>query len=347
MLTKQQVQACLAGESPPHVPAWLFWMDQKFVDINSDQVKRMREQHSDDFLSANMRLTKRATDPVLEPGEYTDDWGCLFRASPDGVGAHPTRAIVQSIDEWDAYAEGGLPVLDAERTLSSIRSSVTENPNRYVVAHVWRTFFERMFMLIGYESLMIEIATDGALFRRMLESLNDFTVQAIDLVAQAGADAVFLADDWASQDRLMISPRAWAKCFKPAYAAMIETAHGHGMDVWFHSCGNIASVVPHWIDIGLDVISPLQTAAIDLPALAAAYRGQITFFGGIDVQFNLVSGTSDTIRHEVKSLLEVFHASEGKFMISPSNTIMPETPVDNVWTLFEAIREYGSFSQRA
>jgi len=344
MLTKQQVQACLAGESLPHVPAWLYWMDQKFAEINSAQVKEMREQYSDDFVLSGIKLTKRATDPVLEPGEYTDEWGALFCASPDGVGAHPTRAIVDSVDEWDAYAEAGMPMLDVDSTLTSLGSAVTENPNRYVVASVWRTFFERMFMLIGYEPLMIEIATNGVLFGRMLESLRDFTVQAIDLVAQAGADAVFLADDWASQDRVMISPRMWAKYFKPAYAEMIDAAHSYGMDVWFHSCGNIADLVPHWIDIGLNVISPLQTAAIDLPALAAAYRGQITFFGGIDVQFNLVSGTRDTIRHEVKALLEVFHASEGKFMISPSNTIMPETPVDNVWTLFEAIREYGNFS---
>jgi uroporphyrinogen decarboxylase len=177
----------------------------------------------------------------------------------------------------------------------------------------------------------------------MVQDLGDFTVRTIELVAEARADAIFLADDWGTQHRTMISPEAWAKHFKPAYAAMIELAHDRGLDVWFHSCGNIASLIPHWIDIGLDVISPLQAAAMDLPAVAAAYHGQITFFGGIDVQHNLVHGTRVSIREEVRSLLRMFRAREGRYMASPCNTIMPETPVENVWTLFEAIREYGRF----
>ena len=56
-----------------------------------------------------------------------------------------------------------------------------------------------------------------------------------------------------------------------------------------------------------------------------------------------VRGTRESIREEVRELLRVFRASEGKYMASPSNTIMPETPVENVWTLFEAIREHGQF----
>jgi uroporphyrinogen decarboxylase len=104
-------------------------------------------------------------------------------------------------------------------------------------------------------------------------------------------------------------------------------------------------LIGHWIDIGLDVISPLQAAAMDLPAVAAAYRGQITFFGGVDVQHNLVHGTRASIREEVRSLLWMLHAQEGRYMASPCNTIMPETPVENVWTLFEAIRAYGRFEE--
>ncbi len=175
----------------------------------------------------------------------------------------------------------------------------------------------------------------------MLADLRDFTIRGIDRIADAGADAVFLADDWGTQDRLQISPAMWRKHFRPAYAAMIDAAHGRGMDVWLHSCGHITELVPEWIDLGLDVIAHLQTAAMDLPALAKAYRGRITFFGGIDVQFNLVRGGRESIRSEVRSLLADFHAHEGRYIASPSNSIMPETPVENVWTLFDAIRELG------
>ena len=122
---------------------------------------------------------------------------------------------------------------------------------------------------------------------------------------------------------------------------MIGVAHKYGLDVWFHSCGNITETIPHWIDIKLDVISPLQTAAMDLPAIAEAYHGKITFFGGIDVQYNLINGTPDLVIDEVRQIMRMFRACEGKYMFSPCNTIMPETPAENVWTMFEAIRSLG------
>jgi len=91
------------------------------------------------------------------------------------------------------------------------------------------------------------------------------------------------------------------------------------------------------------VISPLQSLAIDSPAVARIYHGQITFFGGVDCQYNLVHKTRESAQDEVCFLLDTFRAREGKYMISPCTSIMPETPVENVWTLFEAIREYGQF----
>jgi len=344
MISKAEMKACLAGEATPVVPAYLFWFDGKFVEKNRAEVDRMHEEYSDDFVQCGGPLTKRAADPEMAPGEFTDEWGCLFCAAPDGVGAHPTRPIVRSVDEWEDYVANSMPLTDAEVFTAGIRDAVQSHPDAYVVAPFWRTFYERMYMLVGFEELMVEIATGGELFVRLLADLRDFTLQGIELICETGADAVFLADDWGTQHRLQISPAMWREHFRPAYAAMIDTAHARGVDVWLHSCGNITEIIPEWIDIGLDVIAHLQTAALDLPAIADAYRGQITFFGGIDVQFNLVNGDRGSIRQEVKALMDRFHAHEGKYLASPSNTIMPETPVENVWSLFEAIRELGALS---
>jgi len=88
-----------------------------------------------------------------------------------------------------------------------------------------------MYMLVGFEELMMEIATHGELFGRMLSNLRDFTIQGIELIAETGADAVFLADDWGTQHRLQISPTMWREHFRPAYAAMIDTAYAKGLDV--------------------------------------------------------------------------------------------------------------------
>ena len=114
MLTKQEVKACLAGDRFTCTPAWLFWMDWKFVEKNKADVERMHKQYENDFVFAGGRLIKRSKDKSLEDGEYTDDWGCLFRAAPDGVGAHPTRPIVTSVQEWEKYVSGEMPGLDEQ-----------------------------------------------------------------------------------------------------------------------------------------------------------------------------------------------------------------------------------------
>ena len=345
MLTKEQIKGCLAGAPTPVVPALFHWYDGKFIEQNREAVEELQRQYENDYTGTGGALTLRAETPALEPGEFIDEWGCRFKAAPDGVGAHPTAPIVTSLAEWRRYADEQMPLIEPDIFTDGPRNTVSQHSDSYVAAHFWRTFYERMYMLIGFENLMMEIATEGELFKALLADLRDFTIRGIELLAGTGVDAVFLADDWGTQHRLQISPESWRRHFGPAYAAMIETAHANGLDVWFHSCGHVSEIIPDWIDIGLDVLAHLQAAALDLPAIAKACAGRMTFFGGIDVQFNLVHGTRESIREEVKALMDDFHAHDGRFIASPSNSIMPETPIDNVRHLFEAIREFGGSSQ--
>lgn len=337
MLKRADIKDCLAGRPGPMVPAYFFWMDKQLIERHPEDISALRKHYEDDILFAHPRLIRRGSPPPLQSGEFADPWQCVFAASPQGVGSHPGRPIVRSVEDWEQYVEDCLPRMDREGTISSIKETAARNPEGYVLLNIWRTFYERMYFLIGMEELWMEIAEEGELFQRMMPVLRDFTLEAISTAGQGGADAVYLADDWGSQDRLQISPAAWRRHFKPVYGDLIAHAHGLGMDVWLHSCGNIIDIIPDWIELKLDVIGNLQPAALDLPAMAAAYKGQITFFGGLDVQHNVVKGTPDTIRKEVQELLSIFHEGRGRYIIGPSNTLMPETPIANVQALFESM----------
>ena len=344
MLSKDLFKACLAGEPVPAVPAWRFWFDGIYWDAHGDEIAKMQQRWCDDFARFDCQHTVRAIPrDDLPEGKFLDGWGAIFIESPDGVGSHPAEPIIRTVDDWHRYVDTEMPLVESGKYAAGVVAKRQAHPDKYVVGNVWRTFYERMFMLMGYEELMIEIATEGDLFMAMLPALKDFTIQCINEVADAGADAVYLADDWGTQHRLMISPAHFAKYFKPAYADMIDTAHSRGLDVWFHSCGQIMEALPHWIDIKLDVMSNLQTLALDLPEVARRFRGQMTFMGGIDVQYNIVHGSPETVRTEIRKLFEMFDARNGNYMASPCNSIMPETPIENVWAMMEAIEEFGTF----
>lgn len=337
MLKKSEIKACIKGDLCPVAPAVFNWYDVDFVKTNKEFVDEMKTKYPDDVVYSFPRLIKRAVEPQLAVGEFTDEWGCRFRHAPTGVGAHPTVPIIHSIDEWEKYKEKFIPVVANDFFVNSAVDIAYNNPNHYVTMNIWRTFYERMYMLYGMEELWMDIALEDEMFLHLLYDLKDFTLRSIRAAKLSGVDAIYLADDWGMQDRLQISPASWKKFFKPAYADMIAEAHGFGMDVWMHSCGCIDSIVPEFIDIGLDVIGNLQTVAVNLNELSANYRGKITFFGGLDVQSNLTHGTPETVAREVEDITKLFDPSKGKFIYAPSNSIMPETPTENVRAMFDTI----------
>jgi uroporphyrinogen decarboxylase len=339
MLTKSELKACLRGEYTKVAPAFFHWMDMDFIAANRAFTEEMSRLYQDDMIQVQPQLTKRARPIPLQENEFTDEWGCRFMHAPGGVGAHPSLPIIHSMEDWEAYLDEEIPLIDPARYAEGVLEAAREQPDGYVCLNIWRTFYERMYMLIGIENLWAGIALSEELFLRMLDDLKAFTLRAISEAAKSGVDCVYLADDWGMQDRLQISPAAWRRHFKPAYADMIDLAHGLNMDVWLHSCGCIEAIVPDLVDIHLDVVGNLQSSAINFQRLSENFRGKIGFFGGLDVTTNLTQGAPASIRAEVEWITRLFQPAQGRYLYAPSNSIMPETPAENVRALFQAIDE--------
>ena len=355
MITKKDVNDCLNGKKISKAPLFYWFVDEQFIEKYPEDVKEMKkefvndilmafykpEADADDFLVNPLYIKRPDKDIILRPNEFTDEWGCIFATAEGGVGSNPSRPIIRDILDWKKYLENNFPILEKEGGIRYIKDFIKNNPDKYIIADLWRTFFTRIAFLIGMEEAFMEIASEGRLFQEMIPVLCDFTKDCIKLVGEAGVDGVLLDDDWGTQDRLLISPKSWCKFFKPAYKEMIDTAHEQGLKVFLHSCGNIHDIIPEWIDLNLDVLGHLQPFALNLKEVAEKFNGQISFMGGVDVQFNLINGTTASIREEVSSLMKMFKVFDGRYICMPSNTIMPETPVENVWTLFGAMKEFS------
>ena len=120
---------------------------------------------------------------------------------------------------------------------------------------------------------------------RLLDSLTDYYVELVRAWGQlGGVDGLFLTDDWGTQTSLMISPRMWRTFFAARYRLICEKAHRSGMQLIFHSCGNVTAIIGDLIDCGVDVIDPLQPEAVDLEQIAREFGGKVAFSGGISDQ---------------------------------------------------------------
>jgi len=105
-------------------------------------------------------------------------------------------------------------------------------------------------------------------------------------------------------------------------------------------CPNIIAILPDLIDIGLNVLNPVQPQAMDVAYLAREFGGKVCFYGGVDVQGTLIGGTPADVKNEVHRLVSLFGRFNGGYLGGTSHSIMPETPLDNVIALYEAFAEY-------
>jgi len=126
-------------------------------------------------------------------------------------------------------------------------------------------------------------------------------------------------------------------------------AHCHrlGLSFWLHTCGAVTDILDDFIEIGVDVIHPIQPYAMDQAAIARRYCGEITFLAGIDVQYLLPRGTPEEVAAGTRQLIDTFDREYGGCLLAASNGIMPETPIQNIRAWLHTAEDYGARKRAA
>lgn len=212
--------------------------------------------------------------------------------------------------------------------------------DRYVQSRVWFTLFERLWMLRGFENMLMDPYTNENEFCRLRDAVVDFNLALIDQWMERDVQGVFFSDDWGCQRGLLMDPDDWRRFYKPSYRRMFERVRSGGGHVWMHLCGDISAILPDLIDIGLNVLNPVQPQAMDVRRLSREFGGKVCFNGGVDVQGTMIRGTPQDVKKEVHELVDLFGRFSGGYIGGTSHSIMPETPLNNVIAVYESFLEY-------
>ncbi|MHB1001196.1 MAG: uroporphyrinogen decarboxylase family protein [Armatimonadota bacterium] len=207
----------------------------------------------------------------------------------------------------------------------------------------WVPVFCQVCDLFGMEEAMVRMSIDPAIFEAVLNHVFEFTISVCESMMDAYGDdlpILCLGDDFATQRGLMISPEQWRRLLKPLYAKIFDAAKRRGKYVWFHSCGDITSVLPDLIDIGVDVWETVQLHALPMSPeqLKDEYGKHITFFGAINTQ-RLPFASPDEIRAEVERCIRIL-GKDGGYICGPDHHIKPDVPAVNAVTLFDTALQY-------
>jgi uroporphyrinogen decarboxylase len=154
-------------------------------------------------------------------------------------------------------------------------------------------------------------------------------------------DMVYFYDDVATQNSLMMSPETWRTEVRPFHEQLVEAAHARGVPVMYHCDGSIYRLIPELIDMGVDLLNPIQPDAKDMDArrLKQEFGDRLSFHGGIDIVGVLPRGTPDEVRDAVRDCVEVL-GRDGGYILCSSHHIQPDTPVENVLALYEGGLRY-------
>jgi uroporphyrinogen decarboxylase len=192
--------------------------------------------------------------------------------------------------------------------------------------------------------LILEPEFVGALMDRTLDFWCRMTEALLDECSEH-VDVVMFGDDVAFEDRPMVDLKRYRQLIKPRHQEMIECIRRKtAAKSLYHCCGAVKSLIPEFIDIGVDALNPVQVASagMDSAELKALYGRDIAFWGGIDTRRVLPTGTPEEVRQEVRKRITDM-ASGGGYVVASVHNIQEDVPPENILAMADATYEYGQY----
>ncbi len=274
---------------------------------------------------------------LTQDARWTDEWGTEWGHSAGGTGASTLSNPLKDWSQLDDYLKRMPDPQAPGRLDGALPALKMHGRTRYFAGMTHMALFERLHCLRGMENAFADFHLHPKEVDRLLEALTEYYIEILRAWAKLdGVDGVFLTDDWGTQTSLMIAPDMWRRLFAARYRRLCEQAHAVGLDVLFHSCGNVTDIMGDLIDAGVDVIDPLQPEAMDLKGVAREFGGHVAFCGGISDQ-RISTCTPARVKDEVRRAVDTLgKAFKNAYIVAPSNVLTPEIPMRNIEALFEA-----------
>jgi len=213
--------------------------------------------------------------------------------------------------------------------------------NYAIIGDLECTMFETAWYLVGLEKFLFDLVNNESYVLPLLDRILEINLETGKRLIALGADMIWAGDDFGGQQGMIMSPELWRRIFKPRIKYLFEelrTVKAEIKIAW-HSCGSIRPIIPDFIEVGLDILNPLQPLArqMDPFSLKSEFGRDLILFGGIDIQRLLPAGSPAQIREDVCRKMDIL-GKNGGYIIAPAHNLQDDTPVENILAFFEAVR---------
>ena len=328
------------------------WPELGTAKIDEETLRRL---HCDvrgvlDIHPAETLGRNRKRDPH---SPFIDSWGSGQMEIGPGEwfpGIHPLSDAT-SIEDLESYP--GWPDMKDPSRIAHVKAAAQElaEQNEYaIMATPWLLFpLERAFAMQGMDTFLLNLAINPDFAIALLEKTASLCKDLMEpFLAEMGdqVDIIKIGDDLGTQESLLMSPKMYREILKPIHADYIDFIRQRTKaKVFFHTDGDVVPLIPDFIEMGIDILNPIQTSAgkmADLASLKKEFGKNILFCGGIDTHRVLPGGTQEDVRQEVKRVIELL-GEDGGYMVASVHTIMNDVPPENVLAMVDAVEEFGKY----
>ena len=258
-----------------------------------------------------------------------DEFGVIWKDLPENRGYvehHPLdKSDLSGYEFPDPYTPG---------RFNRLKEKIEMHSDLFLLA--WTgDLFERAHFLRGLNNLLMDLHLNPQFVHDLLDNILKFLSGNISQLAKLGVDGIFLSDDYGHQSSLLMSPDHWREFIKPRLRKLFSKIKREGLFTFLHSCGNVSEIVPDLIEVGLDVLHPIQPEAMDIASLKTKYGDKLAFYGGISTQKTLPRGTPKEVKNEVQRTTRLM-AKGGGYILAPGITLQHDIPLENILAFISA-----------
>lgn len=328
------------------------WPELGTAKIDEETMRRLRSDVRGvrDIHPAATLKRNQTRDPH---SPFIDSWGSGQTEISPGEwfpGVHPLKeaTTIQDLEDYPGWPDMSDPSRVAH--VAQEAAALAEANQYAIMATPWLLFpLERAFAMQGMDTFLLNLAIYPDFAKALLEKTAQLCKELMAPFLEAlgeNVDMIKIGDDLGTQDSLLMSPDMYREILKPIHADYIrfikERTHAK---LFFHTDGDVVPLIDDFIEMGVDILNPIQTSAgkmADLAGLKERFGKEIIFCGGIDTQRILPDGSPEEVRDEVKRVIELL-GEGGGYMVSSVHTIMNDVPPENVLAMVDAVEEFGHY----
>lgn len=349
---KERVLATINLEEPDRIPIFpsgfhKIVLEKLFEHFNvSELIKLYKKLDLDAIIisiaDGMITYPKNFVPKKLPDGSFVNEWGVRYIIPPD----RDHIFLEYPIKKWEDLDKYSFPDPCDYNRFIEIEEIVNKYNEEYtIVASIDYGLFEKACLLRGISPFLIDIYKNPDFVEKLLNRLTDFDNKLINEICKYDIDIFFCSDDLGTQHSLFFPPEIFRKFFKEKWRKLLEIPRNKNIPIMFHSDGNIGKIIPDLIDIGVNILNPVQPRAINPAIVKEKYGEKLALCGTIDIQYTLPFGTIDNVMKEVLNRIRTV-GYDGGLILAPSHTILPDVPIENYLAFIKTAKKYGVYPMK-